>query len=57
MSGEFESIAGKFELNSEGAQIGEIPPIGQLQPNGNGGLDMVAVYPPQYAKGKPVFGK
>ena len=57
LSGEFQSIAGTFVLNSEGAQIGEIPPIGQIQPNGKGGLDMVAVYPPQYANGKAVFGK
>lgn len=57
LSGKFESIAGPFVLNNEGAQIGEVPPVGQLQPNGKGGVDMVAVYPPKYAKGKAVFGK
>jgi branched-chain amino acid transport system substrate-binding protein len=57
LSGKFESIAGPFELRSDGAQIGELPPVGQLQPNGKGGLDMVAVYPPKYAEGKAAFGK
>ena len=57
LSGKFKSIEGMFALNSEGAQIGEMTPIGQLQPNGKGGLAMVAVYPPRFAKGKAVFAK
>ena len=57
LSGKLKTLDGHFELNSEGAQVGEITPMGQLQPNGKGGLNLVAVFPKEFAKGKPVFGK
>lgn len=55
LSGKLETMAGPFKLNSEGAQIGELDPFGQLQPDGKSGLKMVVVYPPDIAEGKPVF--
>lgn len=57
LSGKLDTLDGHFELNSEGAQVGEITPLGQLKSNGKGGLDLVAVFPQEYAKGKPTFGK
>ncbi|MBW4089541.1 MAG: ABC transporter substrate-binding protein [Proteobacteria bacterium] len=57
LSGKLKTLDGPFELNGEGAQVGELTPIGQLQPNAKGGLDLVSVYPPQFAHGKAVFGK
>ncbi len=57
LSGKLKTLEGAFELDATGAQIGEITPLGQLQPDGKGGLKMVAVYPPEFAKGKAVLGK
>ncbi len=56
-SGKLRTLAGTFRLNSEGGQIGEMTPVGQLHADGHGGLRLVAVYPPATAQGKPVFGK
>lgn len=56
LSGKLETMAGPFKLSSEGAQIGELDPVGQLQPDGKGGLRMAVVYPPDIAQAKPVFG-
>lgn len=57
LSGKLKTIDGTFKLNDEGAQIGEITPLGQLIPDGKGSLSLVPVYPPDVARGKPVFGK
>ncbi|MGH7041934.1 MAG: ABC transporter substrate-binding protein [Acetobacteraceae bacterium] len=57
LSGQLKTLGGAFALSDEGAQIGELAPVGQLQPDGKGGLDMVTVYPPNYAKGAAVIGK
>jgi len=57
LSGKLKTLDGTFELNAEGAQIGEITPLGQLQPNGKGGLNLVAVYPPDRANGKATLGQ
>ena len=56
-SGKLRTLAGPFRLSRDGAQIGEMTPIGQLHADGHGGLGLVAVYPPATANGKPVFGK
>jgi len=57
LSGKLKTLEGTFELDATGAQIGEITPLGQLQPDGKGGLRMVAVYPPKLANGQAVLGK
>ncbi len=57
LSGKIRTIEGTFKLDSEGAQIGEMTPIGELEPNGKDGLKMVTVYPHRFAEGKAVFGK
>lgn len=51
LSGKLNTLDGPFALNDEGAQIGEITPLGQLQMQGKD-LKLVAVYPPKFAKGK-----
>ena len=56
LSGKLKTIDGTFELDNRGAQIGEITPLGQLQPDGKD-LKLVAVYPPDRANGKAVLGQ
>ncbi len=34
LSGKLKTLDGPFVLNSEGAQIGDITPLGQVQPDG-----------------------
>jgi branched-chain amino acid transport system substrate-binding protein len=57
LSGNLKTLDGTFTLNDMGAQVGEITPLGQLQPDGKGGLKLVVVYPPDLVNGKPIFGK
>jgi branched-chain amino acid transport system substrate-binding protein len=55
LSGKLKTLDGTFELDETGAQIGEITPLGQLVPDGSGGLKFVTVYPHELATGKPVY--
>ena len=57
LSGNLKTLDGTFTLRKDGAQIGEVTPLGQLQPKGNNELNLVAVYPPDLANGKAVLGK
>jgi len=57
LSDKLKTLVGTFKLDATGAQIGEITPLGQLQPDGKGGLTLVAIYPPEFAKGQAVLGK
>jgi len=57
LSGKLKTLDGTFTLRQDGAQIGEVTPLGQLQPDGQGKLQLVAVYPPDLANGKAVLGK
>lgn len=57
LSGKLKTLDGTFELRKDGAQIGEVTPLGQLQPAGKDALNLVAVYPPELANGKAVLGK
>ena len=57
LSGKLKTLDGAFQLNSEGAQIGEMTPMGQLVREGKDGIKIVAVYPPEFAQAKAVFGK
>jgi branched-chain amino acid transport system substrate-binding protein len=52
-----KTLDSTFTLRKDGAQIGEVTPLGQLQPTGKDELTLVAVYPPEFAKGKAVLGK
>ncbi len=56
-SGKLKTLDGTFELRKDGAQIGEVTPLGQLQPAGKDQLNLVAVYPPDMANGKAIIGK
>ncbi|MBN8929789.1 MAG: ABC transporter substrate-binding protein [Rhodospirillales bacterium] len=57
LSGKLKTLDGTFELRKDGAQIGEVTPLGQLQPAGKNDVKLVAVYPPDLANGKAVLGK
>jgi branched-chain amino acid transport system substrate-binding protein len=54
-SGKLKTLDGTFELDETGAQIGEITPLGQFVPKGDGENELVTVYPPEVATGKPVY--
>ena len=54
LSGKLKTLDGTFELNPEGAQTGEITPLGQVVAEPNGGVRIIVVYPPDVATGKPV---
>ena len=56
LSGQLKTLDGTFTLRPDGAQIGEVTPLGQLQPAGKE-LNLVAVYPPDLANGKAVLGQ
>ena len=56
LSGKLKTLIGTFELNEQGAQIGELTPIGQIAPEGKDGIHFTVVYPPAMASGKPIFG-
>ncbi len=53
-SGKLTTLAGPFELNEEGAQVGMLTPIGQIEAD-KGETKFVVVYPPDLATGKPVY--
>jgi branched-chain amino acid transport system substrate-binding protein len=57
LSDKLKTLDGTFTLRKDGAQIGEVTPLGQLQPAGKEELNLVAVYPPDLANGKAVLGK
>ncbi len=54
-SGKLKTLDGNFMLDQNGAQIGEITPLGQLVSDGKGGVKFVTVYPPNVANGKPIY--
>ncbi len=55
LSGKLKTIDGTFELDRNGAQIGETMPLSQLVPDSKGGLKFSIVYPLDVATGKPVY--
>ena len=57
LSGKLTSLQGPFKLDDTGAQVGEVTPLGQVEPNGKGGIKLVVVYPPDLATGQAVIGK
>ena len=54
LSGKLKTLDGTFELDANGAQIGEITPLGQLVPD-NGHLKFVTVWPHDVSTGKPIY--
>lgn len=54
-SGKLKTIDGTFELDSMGAQIGELTPLGQFQPGDHGHPKLKAFYPPETSNGSPVY--
>ena len=55
-SGKITTVDGLFQVDSvTGMQTGEAPPIGQVVPNGSGGLKVNIVYPSSMATGTPVY--
>src|ERR1700761_3935483 len=54
LSGNLKTLDGTFTLRKDGAQIGEVTPLGQLQASGKDELSLVAVYPPDLANGKAI---
>lgn len=57
LSGKLTTLAGPFKLDDTGAQVGEITPLGQVEPDDKNGMKLVVVYPPDLATGKAVLGK
>ncbi|GAB2914967.1 amino acid ABC transporter substrate-binding protein [Paralcaligenes sp. KSB-10] len=55
LSGKLKTIDGTFAVDKNGAQIGEITPLGQLVPDGKKGLKFAVVYPPDVATAKAVY--
>ncbi len=54
-SGKLKTIDGAFELDATGAQIGELTPLGQFQPDEKGHPKLKAFFPPETSNGQPVY--
>jgi len=54
MSGKTTTLLGRFDINANGAQLGEFLPVGQLVPEKNGDK-IVIVYPRDNATGKAIY--
>ena len=54
MSGKTTTLLGAFEINANGAQMGQLLPVAQLVPSGDTNK-IVVVYPEDKATGKPVY--
>lgn len=57
LSGKLVTISGPFELASDGGQIGEITPLGQVRKEGKDGMKFVIVYPSEFKNGNAKLGK
>jgi branched-chain amino acid transport system substrate-binding protein len=54
-SGGLSTLDGNFELDTTGAQVGEITPLGQLTIDEQDHLKFVTVWPHDVATGKPIY--
>lgn len=52
MSGKVDTLEGPFAVNAFGGQIGQTNYLGQMVPNGHGGVKEIVVYPLNQATGK-----
>jgi len=55
LSGNMTTVDGKFELDSEGAQVGERLPVAQLFPSSSGDVVLHAVYPSSQATASAIY--
>ncbi len=55
LSGKLRTLDGTFALVDMGEQVGEVTPIGQLVPDGEGRLALKIAYPGSVADTRPVF--
>lgn len=55
MSGHTTTVLGHFDVNAYGAQMGERLPVAQIQPQKDGSLNSVIIYPKKLATGKAVY--
>ncbi|HML07376.1 MAG TPA: amino acid ABC transporter substrate-binding protein [Xanthobacteraceae bacterium] len=55
LSGNLKTLDGTFELDANGAQVGEITPLGQLIVDEHDHLKFVTVWPHAVANGKPIY--
>jgi branched-chain amino acid transport system substrate-binding protein len=55
LSGNLKTLNGTFELDANGAQIGESTPLGQFTLGEDGHLKLVTVWPHEVANGKPIY--
>ena len=55
LSGKLKTLDGTFELDQNGAQVGEITPLGQLIADGPNHVKFVTVWPHDVSTGKPVY--
>jgi branched-chain amino acid transport system substrate-binding protein len=54
LSGKLKTIDGPFELDPQGAQIGELTPLGQFVAQGSG-VKLMTVWPHDLANAKPIY--
>jgi branched-chain amino acid transport system substrate-binding protein len=54
LSGKLKMIDGAFELDPQGAQVGELTPLGQFAAQGSG-VKLMTVWPPDVATAKPIY--
>jgi branched-chain amino acid transport system substrate-binding protein len=54
LSGKLKTLDGTFAIDEQGAQIGEVTPLGQLVAEGEH-VKFVTVYPHDVATGKPIY--
>ena len=55
LSGKLKTLDGTFELDPNGAQIGEITPLGQFVSGEGDHLKLVIVWPHALANGQPIY--
>jgi len=55
LSGNTSTLVGPFALSDTGAQMGERLPVAQFQPQKDGSLKTVVVYPDKMATGKAIY--
>jgi len=55
LSGKLRTLDGAFSLNAEGAQVGELLPLGQIRLTANNGMKFAVVYPHAIATGKAIY--
>ncbi|MDE2120214.1 MAG: ABC transporter substrate-binding protein, partial [Betaproteobacteria bacterium] len=55
MSGKTTTLLGPFEINANGAQLGQPLPVAQIVPDGKDNIKFVVLYPEDHATGKAVY--